>query len=166
MRTVAFEIAKKMGKTPAGTGGYVLSSLKWDGEEASLLLKAGDLQAVKSRIDDDRTGSEAPALHYRSRGKSLEVCGSSLPLLLRFASQLDFASDDVCDVLAYAANDPFREGPAVKWKSLLLDKDSLSLKMEAELADDAEPEDFFARLMPGLERFGMGIIKNENAALF
>lgn len=166
MKTISFEIAKKMGKAPVGTAGYLLSSMKWQGEDASMVLKAGDLEAVKAMIEDLR--GQEPGLHYRARGRSLEVYSECAPQedpaaalqrLIRFGASLDFASDDTADVMAFASKT--EDGrPDFQVTAFLLDQNSLSLKAQAFAEDDADPEDFYRQLVPILRTYGMGVMKN------
>ncbi|MBR0140286.1 MAG: hypothetical protein IJM17_08380 [Firmicutes bacterium] len=163
MKTISFEIAKKMSRPPAGAPGIQLSSVKGDDMKAVMVISSADYAGLKERVSSMQ--QKGLPVSYRTRGKSLEITAfpgsgtGALSVLFSYAGGIDFALDDAADVMAFCAGAKDALGGRVKLRSIALDKDSLSLKAEAELEDDEEPESFYSGLMELLSKADMGVIK-------
>ncbi|MBQ3579191.1 MAG: hypothetical protein II974_11075 [Firmicutes bacterium] len=163
MKTLTFEIAKKMGRPAAGASGILLSSVRGDGMKAVMVISSSSYDELKERVSSMH--QQGLPINYRTRGKSLEVTASpgngidALAVLFSYASQLEFALDDAQDVMGFCAGcRSFLDG-CMEPLSIALDKDSLSLKMKAQIGDEEDPQGFYERLMEILTKADMGVIK-------
>ncbi len=152
-----------MNRPPAGAPGIQLSSVKGDDVKAVMVISASDYAELKEKVSSMQ--QKGLPISYRTRGKSLEITAfpgngtGALPVMFSYAGDIDFACDDAADVMSFCAGAKEALGGRVRLRSIMLDKDSLSLKAEAELEDEEEPESFYAGLMELLNRADMGVIK-------
>jgi hypothetical protein len=163
MKTLSFEIAKKMNRPPAGAPGLQLSSVKGDGLKAVMVISSASYQELKDKVT--AMHQQGLPINYRTRGKSLEVTAypadslDALSVLFSYASQLEFAEDGAQDVIDFCAGSRAFLSGVMRPVSIALDRDSLSLRMSASLADDEDPEAFYGSLMELLSKADMGVIK-------
>ena len=111
--------------------------------------------------------SEGYGLLYKSRGKSLEIsaqkgilCGS-FDAMISFLSRLKFASDGVTDMIAFCREAGGFSCARLCFDSMSCDRESMSLRVIAELCDGAGVSALYAELAPLLDKYGLGIIKEE-----
>ena len=186
MKTISFDIVKKMHKAAAAEPGVQLSSLKADRASGSAVLTGANNAAVRESVAAFRSLTGFP-IGCRARGRSIQVFseapelwgGSSLGVLLEFLKGVSFASEDVLDVLEFCGLPAEYGFGTLRLEHIDMDRERMELGATAEiLSEDAHeddaaeilsensPEDeaaeaVYSELMPVLERYEMGVIKQE-----
>ena len=174
MKTLFFEIAKKMPRAVKCTPGMSLRSIRMDAAagEAAMVIMADSYELVKAQLADR-------PLRYRSQGKTLSIfegaaSGPAGEQLFAFASVLPFNTEEALDVCEFLSlpDKPF------DIEYLELSGTSFSAKCRAQLdiadakaegQDEKSPEAaeaaeaFFGSISGLLSRYTMGVIKQAEA---
>jgi len=168
MKKLSFEIAKKINKSQ-GPEEVSLSSFSARAESGALTMMTRNNQSVKEQVAAYRELTGRP-LGCRIRGKSIQVFSepgpmtdeNALSVLLDFTRSISFSNEDVLDVLEFSRLRPELPAGELTLESVDMDKSSASIKACAGLGDDADPEELYSQLMPVLERYSMGVIKERS----
>jgi hypothetical protein len=164
---IRFGLVKKLAKPLPKAKGITLRSVRFEEGSvcASAILMAGGYQQIREGVEDFRMRTGQP-LSCRAKGKSLEVLseGGEHPLgtLMAFLSQIAFNSEDVMEVLEFYAR-YLAPGTDSGLRVLAMDQtlEDLRIACEAAAAEGESPESVFTYVSVLLDRYDMGIIKNE-----
>ena len=156
-----FEIAKKMNKQPVPAGGIALSSILGTPGRARMVVRADGYDDLKASVAAYRTLSGKP-LRCSVRGKSLMIeieCEDALRTLFEYAKGIGFSSEDALDVAEFCAAPHSFGGAPLQITEIEADKESMHLKVRAQIEEGADTAALFEAFMPALEDYGMGVIK-------
>ena len=163
MGAVSLELVKKLEKGKQPLPGLNLSSLTGDASGLRCVVFGEGLDDVKKLASSMR--SEGYGLLHKSRGKSLEItarqgvlCGA-FGAMTAFLSRLSFTSDEVTDMISFCCEKHELKSAVLSFEAFECDRESMSLLVSAELSEGADAPALYAELAPGLDRFGLGIIK-------
>ncbi|MBR0051533.1 MAG: hypothetical protein IJP57_06245 [Firmicutes bacterium] len=164
---IRFELAKKLTKVLPKAKGITLRSVRMEegAALASAILMAGGYQQVREGVEDFRMRMGEP-LACRSKGKSLEVYseGGEDPLdtLTAFLSQVAFNSEDAMESIEFFRRYLSRETDSgLKAVAVEMTAEDLRIVCEARCEEGETPENVYSYVSSLLDRYDMGIIKNE-----
>ncbi|MBR5640875.1 MAG: hypothetical protein IKW92_01935 [Firmicutes bacterium] len=164
---IRFELAKKLTKPLPKAKGVTLRSVRLEEGSvcASAILMAGGYQQIRENVEDFRMRTGQP-LACRAKGKSLEVYaeGGEDPLgtLMAFLSLIAFNSEGVMEVLEFFARYLAPETDSgLRVLSMDMTAEDLRIACEMPLEEGESPENAFSYVSSLLDRYDMGIIKNE-----
>jgi hypothetical protein len=164
---IRFELAKKLAKVLPKAKGITLRSVRMEegGALASAILMAGGYQQIREGVEDFRMRMGEP-LACRSKGKSLEVYseGGEDPLdtLTAFLSQVAFNSEDAMESIEFFRRYLSRETDSgLKAVAVEMTAEDLRIVCEARCEEGETPENVYSYVSSLLDRYDMGIIKNE-----
>lgn len=164
---IRFELAKKLTKVLPKAKGITLRSVRMEegAALASAILMAGGYQQVREGVEDFRMRTGEP-LACRSKGKSLEVYseGGDDPLdtLTAFLSQVAFNSEDAMESIEFFRRYLSRgTDSGLKAVAVEMTAEDLRIVCEARCEEGETPENVYSYVSSLLDRYDMGIIKNE-----
>ena len=164
---IRFELAKKLTKVLPKAKGITLRSVRMEegAALASAILMAGGYQQIREGVEDFRMRTGEP-LACRSKGKSLEVYseGGEDPLdtLTAFLSQVAFNSEDAMESIEFFRRYLSRETDCgLKAVAVEMTAEDLRIVCEARCEEGETPENVYSYVSSLLDRYDMGIIKNE-----
>lgn len=164
---IRFELAKKLTKVLPKAKGITLRSVRMEegAALASAILMAGGYQQIREGVEDFRMRMGEP-LACRSKGKSLEVYseGGEDPLdtLTAFLSQVAFNSEDAMESIEFFRRYLSRETDSrLKAVAVEMTAEDLRIVCEARCEEGETPENVYSYVSSLLDRYDMGIIKNE-----
>ncbi|MBR0517369.1 MAG: hypothetical protein IJK10_04530 [Firmicutes bacterium] len=164
---IRFELAKKLTKVLPKAKGITLRSVRMEegAALASAILMAGGYQQIREGVEDFRMRMGEP-LACRSKGKSLEVYseGGEDPLdtLTAFLSQVAFNSEDAMESIEFFRRYLSRETDSgLKAVAVEMTAEDLRIVCEARCEEGETPENVYSCVSSLLDRYDMGIIKNE-----
>ena len=164
---IRFELAKKLTKVLPKAKGITLRSVRMEegAAFASAILMAGGYQQIREGVEDFRMRTGEP-LACRAKGKSLEVYseGGEDPLdtLTAFLSQVAFNSEDAMESIEFFRRYLSRETDSgLKAVAVEMTAEDLRIVCEARCEEGETPENVYSYVSSLLDRYDMGIIKNE-----
>ena len=164
---IRFELAKKLTKVLPKAKGITLRSVRMEegAALASAILMAGGYQQIREGVEDFRMRT-GESLACRSKGKSLEVYseGGEDPLdtLTAFLSQVAFNSEDAMESIEFFRRYLSRETDSgLRAVAVEMTAEDLRIVCEARCEEGETPENVYSYVSSLLDRYDMGIIKNE-----
>ena len=164
---IRFELAKKLTKVLPKAKGITLRSVRMEegAALASAILMTGGYQQIREGVEDFRMRMGEP-LACRSKGKSLEVYseGGEDPLdtLTAFLSQVAFNSEDAMESIEFFRCYLSRgTDSGLKAVAVEMTAEDLRIVCEARCEEGETPENVYSYVSSLLDRYDMGIIKNE-----
>lgn len=163
-RTVRFKIAKRMTKPSQGAAGLTLRSVQLEegAAEAGAVLLGQDYSQIKTQVESFRL-STGLDLHFRARGKSLELTsGGSEPaaVLFRFLGTLGYNTDDVTDVVEFCGKIISAETePKLNILAVALSPEEFILTVETNILGEGSADSLYEVVSEQIAPYDMGIVK-------
>ncbi len=167
MKTVNFDIFKKLTKPLPNAPGISLRSVKCGQDppfaEASIL--AQDYAPLREELASFRMSRHA-SIKSRVRGKTLAIRSEgegALQLMMEFLCAINYNAEELMEFFDFYDKNFVQKSEAfsrVELKDVELDLEHARLGCSAQLAEDEDPEELYAGLMPALERCAMGVAKD------
>ncbi|MBO5518279.1 MAG: hypothetical protein J6A42_09410 [Firmicutes bacterium] len=166
---IRFDLVKKLTKPLPKAKGITLRSLRTseDGQSASAILMAGGYQQIREDVESYRMLTGLP-LSARSKGRSLELtseCGSGSALVLMdFLKGISFNSEDVMETIEFFGRYLGKDADSdIQLLSMDMTAEDLRISCFVEAQEGETPENVFSYVSSLLDRYDMGIIKEEPA---